>query len=164
MLKRSSSSSLRLWTRTQRGGAFFVSDTTEIVFFFESSSFFRGRERRAKERKRCTRLHERERERNDPFEPDDDDDAKISLTFFLSSSRVSLSKHARLYTLLGPRTRTKKKPIPSLVFSRALLFLLASQSRAQQHVKRLYQKRALRDYAEQILFFFFFFFLARKKK
>ena len=108
MLKRSSSSSLRLWTRTQRGGAFFVSDTTEIVFFFESSSFFRGRERRAKERKRCTRLHERERERNDPFEPDDDDDAKISLTFFLSSSRVSLSKHARLYTLLGPRTRTKK--------------------------------------------------------
>ena len=62
MLKRSSSSSLRLWTRTQRGGAFFVSDTTEIVFFFESSSFFRGRERRAKERKRCTRLHERERE------------------------------------------------------------------------------------------------------
>ena len=110
MLKRSSSSSsLRLWTRTQRGGAFFVSDTTEIVFFFESSSFFRGRERRAKERKRCTRLHERERERNDPFEPDDDvNDAKISLTFFLSSSRVSLSKHARLYTLLGPRTRTKK--------------------------------------------------------
>ena len=84
---------------------------------------------------------ERERERNDPFEPDDDvNDAKISLTFFLSSSRVSLSKHARLYILLGPRTRTKKKPIPSLGFSRALLFLLASQSRAQQHVKRLVPK------------------------
>ena len=57
----------------------------------------------------------RERERNDPFEPDDDvNDAKISLTFFLSSSRVSLSKHARLYTLLGPRTRTNKKNRSSL--------------------------------------------------
>ncbi len=171
MLKRSSSSSsLRLWTRTQRGGAFFVSDTTEIVFFFESSSFFRGRERRAKERKRCTRLHERERERNDPFEPDDDvNDAKISLTFFLSSSRVSLSKHARLYTLLGPRTRTKKKPILSLVFSQArccCFFWRHKVEHSPSTSKGSYQKRASRDYAEQILFFFFFVFvfLARKKK
>ena len=109
----------------------------------------------------------RERERNDPFEPDDDDDAKISLTFFLSSSRVSLSKHARLYTLLGPRTRTKKKPILSLVFSQArcCCFFWRHKVEHSSTSKGSYQKRASRDYAEQILFFFFVFvFLARKKK
>ena len=116
---------------------------------------------------------ERERERNDPFEPDDDvNDAKISLTFFLSSSRVSLSKHARLYTLLGPRTRTKKKTDPLsrlLVFSQArcccCFFWRHKVEHSPSTSKGSYQKRASRDYAEQILFFFFVFvFLARKKK
>ena len=161
MLKRSSSSSLRLWTRTQRGGAFFVSDKTEIVFF--ESSFFRGRESKGKkERVRdddddgCTRLHERER--NDPFEPDDDD-AKISLTFFLSSS--SVSQNTQDYTHYWAHARAhKKKPnerrLVVLVFFLSLVFLARCffwrQSRAARN--------ALERLHRQILFFF----LARKKK
>lgn len=121
MLKRSSSSSsLRLlWTHAHtKGGERFLSAIQPRSSSSSSRRPFFAEEREEQRKERDAPDYTRERERNDPFEPDDDvNDAKISLTFFLSSSRVSLSKHARLYTLLGPRTRTKKKPILSLVFS-----------------------------------------------
>ena len=152
MLKRSSSSSssLRLWTRTQRGGAFFVSDKTEIVFF--ESSFFRGRER-AKERKSASETtttmdapdYTREREMI-RLNPTTTTQKSLSPSFSL---RVEyLSKHTRLYTLLGPRTRTKKTErettggfgvLPLSRLSRAL-FLLASKSSSS--TSKGYQKRA----------------------
>ena len=122
-----------------------------------------SRKRESSKERKSARLHERERERNDPFEPDDDDDAKISLTFFLSLRVVSLSKHTRLYVLLDPQKKTNETFFfLSLVF--LALFLLASSPAARQ--KAPLPKTRSRDYTKQILllFFFFFFFLARKKK
>ena len=149
MLKRSSSSSssLRLWTRTQRGGAFFVSDKTEIVFF--ESSFFRGRER-AKERKSASETtttmdapdytREREMIRLNPTTTQ----KSLSPSFSL---RVSLKTHKTIYTT-GP-TRAQKKTerettggfgvLPLSRLSRAL-FLLASKSSSS--TSKGYQKRA----------------------
>ena len=91
---------------------------------FESSSFFRGRERRAKERKRCTRLHERERE-DDPFEPDDDvNDAKISPSSSFSSCLSQNTQDA----LSHARAQKKTDPLSRLLvfFSSALLLLSSS--------------------------------------
>ena len=168
MLKRSSSSSLRLWTRTQRGGAFFVSDTTEIVFFFESSSFFRGRERRAKERKRCTRLHEREREMIRLNPTTTTTRKSLSPSFSLRVECLSQNTQDSTHSWAHARAQ-KKKPILSLVFSQArccCFFWRHKVEHSPSTSKGSYQKRASRDYAEQILFFFFFVFvfLARKKK
>ena len=130
MLKRSSSSSsLRLWTRTQRGGAFFVSDKTEIVFF--ESSFFRGRER-AKERKSASETtttmdapdytREREMIRLNPTTT-----TQKSLSPSFSLRVVSLKTHKTIHTTGPTHAHTKKKPnerrLVVLVFFLSLVFL-----------------------------------------
>ena len=176
MLKRSSSSSLRLWTRTQRGGAFFVSDKTEIVFF-ESSFFFRGRER-AKERKSASETtttmdapdytREREMIRLNPTTT-----TQKSLSPSFSLRVVSLKTHKTIHTTGPTHAHTKKNRTRddwwfwcSSSLSSFSRVVSSGVKVEQQHVKRL-PKTRLRDYTEQILFFFFFFFfffLARKKK
>ena len=151
MLKRSSSSSsLRLWTRTQRGGAFFVSDKTEIVFF--ESSFFRGRER-AKERKSASETtttmdapdytREREMIRLNPTTT-----TQKSLSPSFSLRVVSLKTHKTIHTT-GPTHAHKKKTervttgggvlLPPLSRLSRALFLLASKSSS---TSKGYQKRA----------------------
>ena len=160
MLKRSSSSSLRLWTRTQRGGAFFVSDKTEIVFF--ESSFFRGRER-AKERKSASETtttmdapdytREREMIRLNPTTT-----TQKSLSPSFSLRVVSLKTHKTIHTTGPTHAHTKKNRTrddwwfwcsSSLSsFSR----VVSSGVKVEQHVTRERLHR-------QILFFF----LARKK-
>ena len=129
MLKRSSSSSLRLWTRTQRGGAFFVSDKTEIVFF--ESSFFRGRER-AKERKSASETtttmdapdytREREMIRLNPTTT-----TQKSLSPSFSLRVVSLKTHKTIHTTGPTHAHTKKKPnerrLVVFVFFLSLVFL-----------------------------------------
>ena len=62
----------------------------------------------------------RERERNDPFEPDDDDDAKISLTFFLTQDSTHYWTHARAHK---KKTERETTGVVLVFFPSSLVFL-----------------------------------------
>ena len=146
MLKRSSSSSsLRLWTRTQRGGAFFVSDKTEIVFF--ESSFFRGRER-AKERKSASETtttmdapdytREREMIRLNPTTTT----TRKSLSPSFSLRVECLSQNTQDSTHYWAHARAQKKTDPlSRLFSRVVVSSGVTKSSTAARQKALPKTR-----------------------